>query len=317
MLSKKTKSGISGLFLFSILLLIATSSLLLISCSGQDQNFTTEPEQQDEPEDVTLDTPGNNQDRENGEKSEPDDICNNMEFMIDPELPRVGLYAGRGSWDENVQAAGDFLDHYGFKWSIFDEEDAVNLAFEDHFDLIWFPGGFAAEYKNYISDHSRIRNFVNAGGLFIGSCAGAYYASDILRWQGTDYDYPLKFFEGKAVGPLSGLIGWGETGIIELAEDHPANHDFGLEKEVYYYDGPYFEPYHESEITILARYQVNEEPAVIAGEKGSGKYLLLGPHPEMGGYSDQSAGAGPDGDNGASWPWLYQSILWLSHSQAN
>ena len=296
----------------SALLVIFASSLFFSSCSGPEKETAPEPEKLEYKADREEESPGLEQDLEQPAKSEPENNCNYMGISDDPQLPRVGLYGGKGSWSENVEITGKFLDYYGFEWSLFDENEAVDLNLEDHYDLLWFPGGFAAEYKNFISDHSNIRDFVKEGGLFVGSCAGAYYASAVLRWQGTDYEYPLKLFAGKGVGPLSGLIGWGETGLIELKENHPANSNFDHEKEMYYFDGPYFEPEDGEAVTVLARYHVNDEPAVISGEKGAGKYLLLGPHPEIGGYSEQSPQFDPEGKNGGQWPWLHQVLVWFS-----
>lgn len=227
-------------------------------------------------------------------------------------LPRAGIYAGRGSWDVNVRALKSFLDAYGYNWSLLDENDVGNESLSKNFDLIWFPGGFAAEYKYYINDHENIRSFIENGGIFVGSCAGSYYAADILRWLGSDYNYPLKIFDGKAVGPLSGLIAWGEIASYDLEKDHPVNSDFNNMINFYYFDGPYFEPYDHSSVEVLARYSVNNEPAVIAGRFGKGKYLLLGPHPELGGYSQKSPEFNTDGEDGAEWPWLQSALLWLS-----
>lgn len=300
--------------LLALIIYMAASSLLFSSCSNQESKPGFEQEARDQSTGQEQELPCPQQQDQVNNNGSTLDQSENSQYMDDdpePKLPRVGLYSGKGSWEENVEVTGYFLDHYGFEWSSFDEVDAVSLDFSNHFDLLWFPGGFAAEYKNFINEHSNIRDFVKDGGLFIGSCAGAYYASDILRWQGTDYEYPLKLFEGKGVGPLAGQIGWGETGIVELEEKHPVNQDFNLEKEMYYYDGPYFEPYDKDSVTVLARYQVNSEPAVIAGNKGKGKYLLLGPHPEIGGYSGDSTGFSPDGE-GAQWLWLYSAVVWLS-----
>ncbi len=233
----------------------------------------------------------------------------------DPEilnLPRAGIYAGKGSWDVNVLAIQNFLDYHEYEWSLFNEDDIVSDSLHEKFDLIWFPGGFAAEYKYYISSYENISSFVENGGFFIGSCAGANYAADILRWMGTDYDYPLKLFKGKAVGPMADQIGWGEITSFVLEKDHPANSGFDDTLETYYFDGPFFSPYENQQpIEVLARYGTNQEPAVIAGYYGNGKYLLLGPHPEIGGYSQESAAYSIDGKGGAQWPWLHSVLLWL------
>ncbi len=253
------------------------------------------------------------QDREVEQKEKRD----NEDANDQTNLPRIGVYNGVGSWDLNVDANLNFLEKHGFTSGLFDEDDAVNLDLSEQFDMIWFPGGFSGEYNYLISSHDNIRSFVASGGAFIGSCAGAYYASDILRWKGSNQDYRLALFDGIGAGPLIGLINWGEIATLTLTEEHPANEGFADELGAYYMDGPYFIPHNEDEnnkeqqIEILARYSVNEKPAVIAGRYGDGKYLLLGPHPELGGYSPGSADMNVEGEEGAQWPWLLSSLLWF------
>lgn len=278
-------------------LLFLAASLLFVSCERNELPAPADPTA--EPEEINL------VDNNGSDVTEKPDE--------EPETPRIGIYSGKGSWDINVKSLQHFFDNYNIEWSELDEQDAVSLDLEAHFDVIWFPGGFAAEYKNFISDHSNIRSFVREGGAFIGSCAGAYYAGDILRWHGTDYQYPLKLFGGRGIGPLAGLIAWGDIDTIYLDADHPVNADFQSSLDMYYFDGPYFEPYNHEEIEVLARYAVNDKPAVIAGRYGSGKYMLFGPHPELGGYSAESPDFNLDGEEGAQWPWLHASLLWFSN----
>lgn len=289
--------------------LFLSSLLFLTSCAvpaGQDQYEANEDEEQAWQE---LEVGGNsNSDQEESKEEE-----NGQEIDEHKPVPRIGIYSGKGSWDVNVAAFENFFDQYDIDYSSFDEQEAVSLNFSEHYEIILFTGGFAAEYKNYISDHENIRSFVKEGGSFVGTCAGAYYASDILRWQGTEYHYPLGFFDGRGIGPLSGQIGWGETGTFNLDSNHPANESFGQSLDFYYFDGPYFEPYDDQhKIEILARYAVNDQPAVIAGRYGEGKYLLYGPHPEIGGYSADSPDYNLDGEEGAKWPWLYSTLHWFS-----
>ncbi len=291
--------------LFATLFFIIATSLLPASCGSEIKKGPADSEvnEADRISESEIDEqlPGSSDNRVTAE--EPDE---------EPELPRIGLYAGKGSWDVNVIILQRFFDSYSVEWSEFDEQDAVSLDLEAHYDILWFPGGFAAEYKNFITDHSNIRSFVEDGGAFIGSCAGAYYAGDILRWHGTDYEYPLKLFEGRGIGPLAGLIAYGEIATFNLEEDHLVNDDFGQSLDMYYFDGPYFDAYNPDSIEVLARYAVNNKPAVIAGRYGKGKYLLFGPHPELGGYTPESQNFNLEGEEGAQWPWLYISLLWFS-----
>lgn len=235
-----------------------------------------------------------------------------VEQPVTVEPPRFGIYSGKGSWKDNVDAIKNFLDYYDFDWIEIDEQEVSNFHLKEHFDIIWFPGGFAAEYKNFIPVHSNIRSFIEQGGSFIGSCAGAYYAADILRWQGSDFAYPLKLFAGKSIGPLSGLIPWGDTAVINLEHSHPVNQGFASSIEMYYFDGPYFAPYDPDSVEVIARYAVNDRPAVIAFRYGEGRVLLFGPHPELGRAKLDAQNINVSGGEGAQWPWLFSTLQWFS-----
>lgn len=286
-----------------MLFLLSAFLLLVCACSDPTRLETVEPDLVDESNGLPLNDPAadDRNDETVVEPAEPEKIL----------WPRIGIYAGLGSWDINVLTAERFFEHYEVQYELFDEQDAIDGSINQDFDLIWFPGGFAAEYKYLIPNHENIRLFVEEGGIFVGSCAGAYYASSVLRWLGTDHPYPLELFEGKAVGPLAGEIGWGEIAKLSLEPGHPVNAEFDATLDVYYFDGPYFEAYDSSSVQILARYAINNEPAVIVGRYETGKYLLLGPHPELGGYTPESPDFNIDGGEGAQWSWLYAALIWI------
>ncbi len=295
---------------FILALLITALLILSLSCSPEnfaaDSNLQKLGQNLHDPDNLAEAV----SDDEDESTAEDENVSAEPEPV--PELPHIGIYSGVGSWDVNVETFKHFFDYYGYQWSEFSQEDAETMDLSSHYDLIWFPGGFAAEYKYLIANHDNIREFVENGGMFAGSCAGAYYASDILRWLGEDQDYPLKLFPGKAVGPLTGLIGWGQVANLSLDNNLPFNNNHPPSLPMYYFDGPYFDSYEGEDYTVLARYEVNNEPAVIAGRYGSGKYILFGPHPEMGGYSDASSDFNIDGAEGAQWPWLSDALLWFA-----
>jgi glutamine amidotransferase-like uncharacterized protein len=272
-----------------------------------------------------------NSEEMNGEDSSVNDlddldstvsVPNQEQITIEPdnsdkEPLRVVIYAGAGSWDENVITLQYFFEEYGYSWSTIDENISPGKNFNEEFELIWFPGGFASEYRYDSLDHELIRSFVKNGGVFVGSCAGAYYASERLLWLYTDdgepveIEYPLKLFKGVAVGPLVGFINWGDKASLNLAEDHPANINFNSAIEIYYMDGPYFEPEREDTVEILARYKANNKPAAIAGRYGDGKYLLLGPHPEFGDYYQDILDLDKNNAETVQWLWLQSVLEWL------
>lgn len=287
-MDRKTTIWLKAVLLLVILILLGGAIHLLLSLPSDNHI----PVQNDHPDINTVKLPTNTLDD------------------FDFELPRIGIYNGTGIWSVNVLAIIEFCLANDFEWDLFDENDITSKYLSDHFDLVWFPGGFAAEYKHNIPAPDNIRNFVDQGGIFIGSCAGAYYASSILSWKARnpgDFEYPLKLFDGRAIGPLIGKIAGGNTASVRLADYQPVNLGFPYIIEMYYFDGPYFEPYNADTIEVLAYYEINQKPAVIAGRYGEGKYLLLGPHPELGdNYANVSSG-----ESGTQWPWLYTVIEWL------
>ncbi|MFP4201048.1 MAG: BPL-N domain-containing protein [Clostridia bacterium] len=229
--------------------------------------------------------------------------------IIPPEPSyNVGVYAGRGSWEENVLAIGNFLEHYEIEHHTFDDADFDELS---RFDAVWFPGGFSAEYRAYVPDHEALRDFVAEGGVYFGTCAGAYYAARTTVWDGDAREGALDLFPGSAVGPQASLGGWGNPTEVVDEADIPFEGTGETSREMYYMDGPHLVPEDpgNGNVEILARYGVSEEPAVVAGGFGRGFWLLMGPHPEMGKNPD-SGEFDLDGGEGSHWPWLYELIRW-------
>lgn len=87
--------------------------------------------------------------------------------------PKCSVQSGNGI----IRALGQ---HYNFK--IFTRHELEDDFFDD-VDLIAIPGGFgdADSYDYLMPNHEQqIRNFVAAGGHYLGICMGAY-------WADTDY----------------------------------------------------------------------------------------------------------------------------------
>ncbi len=310
----KTNSKIFTLNNYCSFILFAAAALLLVltSCSNQDNTNNGPDSETTDPGLEVFEEKAKSEASDGPEIDEEDDYPYQAaeNAQADPEtVPRVALYNGSGSWADNVDTLKDFFVSYEIDYGLVDEYNIIYPELLNDYEIVILPGGGAADYRYEISDHDNIRSFVKDGGLFIGFCAGAYYAADIFIWQGSEYDYPLEIFSGSSIGPLSGQVGWGEQALLNLNPDHPANESFEHELDIYYFDGPYFIPHDNEEfyagtIEILARYDVNDQPAVIAGRYGEGSYLLFGPHPEMDGYGK---------DEGANWPWLYSSLLWFAN----
>jgi glutamine amidotransferase-like uncharacterized protein len=231
---------------------------------------------------------------------------------VEPEKPEsldctVGLYTGQGSWDPDLVAMRNFLAEYNLTCLEIDQETVSNDDLNTLCDILVLVGGASSEYLNYINNHANIRSFVENGGSFVGFCAGAYYASSTMRWEGNLYDYPLGLFPGEAAGPY---FQWGSLATIDLNPKISFNQDFPDTLEMWYFGGPCFTGFSESDVDILARYHANGEAAVIAFNLGSGRVLLSGPHPELG-YNPAAERIETEGNSGAQWPWLYAALQWL------
>ncbi len=249
-------------------------------------------------------------DNDNYEEPYNDNGNNGDNAVKDYDLT-IALYAGIGVWDDNVNALINFLKLYAIDYDLIYENELADEYLLKQYDIIWFPGGYAAEYRYGIKYVDHIRTYVENGGIYIGICAGAYYAADIFIWKGEEYDYPFNLYKGSAIGPLRGNTGWGHPVELILEESFNFLGDSDSNIIVYYYDGPYFSYAENEPVTVIARYLFNHEPAIIAGSFGQGKYLLLGPHPELGAISDETDQPGTDGTDGAKWPWLYSLLRWI------
>lgn len=157
--------------------------------------------------------------------------------------------------------------------------------------LIIFPGGEDIPYHQALKGigNQNIKDFIHAGGNFLGICAGGYYGSAVVEFEkGGPLEVlatrELKFFPGTASGPAYGLGKFcydstegGQIAKLKLIDSNPSA------VAAYYYGGCAFvnaETY--AGTTVLARYSdiKNEPAAIIKCQVGSGCAILSGVHPE-------------------------------------
>ncbi|MFX0054997.1 MAG: BPL-N domain-containing protein [Candidatus Hermodarchaeota archaeon] len=190
------------------------------------------------------------------------------------------------------------------------------------YDIIAIPGGWAWAYFQDLTNSGvvRIRSFVENGGAFFGVCAGAYFACDNIRWEGENIGYSLDLYPNLGIGPIEEIAAWPGHNMTRINLNKAVTGpDLSGEPDshiVMYYGGPYFETGGTDGVTVLATYDVNDEPAIIAYEYGQGRIVLSGPHVEWEEDADRDGVAWENvyDDAGSEWDMMLQIGLWLSEN---
>jgi hypothetical protein len=144
------------------------------------------------------------------------------------------------------------------------------------------PGGNAFFQQKFLAQAGKdnIVNFINsAGGRYMGTCAGFYYAATTYYWEGKFYDHPY----------LLGVCPTNEGSIHEIAE-YP---DWAITRvssgnDMIYFGGPTYGYQYTSAATapgttILTFTTPSSVNGLLAGAKTS-DLLLLTVHPEAYNY---------------------------------
>lgn len=217
----------------------------------------------------------------------------------DPVLP-AALYDDTASdsasaWPEGLDMLEDALHDSGMACERITRPMLNDPSFDlSRFSAVIFGGGFAYPgYTLMITEEAkaRLRAFVESGGVFMGVCAGAFFACDRVRWEGTTYDdesgYTLDLLSGLCEGPIESLAVYPEWALAEIGfQAHPALEGFDdapFTRTLWYGAGPMFMP-DEVSARVAAVYGsegAEGEAALVTAAVGSGRIILWGPHPEV------------------------------------
>lgn len=159
------------------------------------------------------------------------------------------------------------------------------------------PGivGEHSPYKDLLGKegNQRIRRYVEEGGVFIGFCAGAYYACKTISyrtpWGITKSQRPgLDFFNATAKGPLSHKgqqfidnDRWSDVTVVQI--EYKDGKDMKRKAGICYGNGPALANIKDSDIDVIARYtKIPERPVAMASRRiGKGLAIFVGVHPEI------------------------------------
>ncbi|MCX7880204.1 MAG: BPL-N domain-containing protein [Ignavibacteria bacterium] len=228
----------------------------------------------------------------------------------------IWIYSDYGTWNDGILALEQFLNKIGISHKRIYSDELNNRENFDDVKVICFPGGFSYYYAQYLNETTieNLRKFVSNGGSYIGICAGAYFASSNVVWEGQEYPYSLGLFKGNAIGSIHQISAWDSYRMtkITLNQNNTITKNLNKDWNVLYYGGPYFES-NQIEFDVIATWdEYNNLPAIINFYHGKGKVLLIGPHLEIdvNTNSDSSLFASELFDTELDWNLLERLFLW-------
>lgn len=203
-----------------------------------------------------------------------------------PAVTLVAIYDDNGGHatarvEGKLEQAGDIQTHRV-------DSDAIEAGVLAQFDVLFSPGGSGSAQARELGKKGRdaVRKFVNAGGGYVGICAGAYLASrsrtrpylGILNASISDFDRGRDVVKVELTDRGQKLLGRPEQTL-----------------DINYHNGPIWGPGSKFSpaCDVLARFctevlptnrttlvTMAGTPAMLAGHYGKGRVLCSSPHPE-------------------------------------
>jgi len=231
----------------------------------------------------------------------------------------IGIYSGQGASEACIVAAENMFEWMGYEIKRF---YAKNLEAGDlnDIDLFYFPGGNPFKYIDFISakGKQRIRQRIKSGVGYIGTCAGAGFAAEQMKWRDelTSQD-SLGIFPGISEAPNPRLFKFQEIGMskVNLVKPHAITDSESAFMWILNYNSPFFTVSEGSKVDIIARYDITEQLAMVACSYGKGRVFLIGLHPEWEEDSDRDGISRFDNfdDQGSDWPLMKNVVRWCLH----
>lgn len=160
------------------------------------------------------------------------------------------------------------------------------------FDVLVHPGGSGSRQGKALGEEGRraVRSFVEAGGGYLGVCAGSYLATN-------DYAWSLHLIDAKVLDRRHWARGTGKV-QVELSARGVSFFDAPKEFDLYYGQGPLLArrewddnevPDYESLAIYKGEIAKNGAPqgvmagtsAIVRTDFGSGRVFCFSPHPEL------------------------------------
>ncbi len=191
-------------------------------------------------------------------------------LMIGKGIKGVCLYAGWGAVKAaDVEAA---LRELGIPYTKVDERSVNKMQLETC-SLLIMPGGYTGRIVGALGEDglARLRQFVLAGGGYVGICAGAYIAAEKVEVPGHPPGLGIIAIENHRKS------GKGIRTIAAAQPEHPVLVGCERKMRIWYENGPAIGP--GMGVETLATY-ADGSAAVVCSSCGEGRVVIFSPHPE-------------------------------------
>ena len=194
---------------------------------------------------------------------------------------RVAIYVGPRTWRDGLQAIELYLQSRNISYREINSRAIRSGNLEDY-DLLIVPGGWAYSYSLDLGRDGGeiIKKYVERGGVYLGICAGGYYAAKLIVWESENYSYSLGILDSIAEGPKKGYP-WPTYAYVKI-NIAGIGVSRGLNKTyiAVYYGGPEFRGLGRNAY-VLAFYHDDGRPAIVIGPYGRGRVAATGVHLEV------------------------------------
>ncbi|MGY5878759.1 MAG: BPL-N domain-containing protein [Candidatus Thorarchaeota archaeon] len=226
---------------------------------------------------------------------EPDDLTG----------AKVAVYNGTGEMNSSRIALIRMFEWMGA--SVVEVNASQILDdFLDDCDMIVFPGGSESSYMidlQFITGIEKIQDFVENGGSYFGICGGSTFgAMTVDLFDGNMY----------SVNEPGDTIHM-STMNVNQSSNGPDLSDYSANFTTMYYASQFFVPTVRTDVHVVAKYDSNNQPGMIAFEYGDGTVFLSSPHPEYEEDSDRDDTTFGDDldDPDSEWDLLFRVSKWL------
>lgn len=216
-----------------------------------------------------------------------------LDALTPPNTIRVAIYDHSDDSATGPKNLMKFLTpNNGFTCQRLRPED-IQAGLLSNFEVLVVPGGSGSKQAEMLEETGReaVRKFVDAGGGYVGICAGSYLASSQYPWSLNLINARVWDRAHWARGTGTVTIGLSPAGLDAFDQDNAVI-------DVYYGQGPLLVPGQHPDLPqyeVLASYQTEVAQkgapvgamigthAIVRGEFGKGRVMCFSPHPESSG----------------------------------